>query len=119
MNWNASTIENLRRVFTEGFTARDIAEPLVSFDAATAALEVLDLMNQRNFDVVGLRKDGVVIGYAEREHLCGSTCGEQVRAIDAPISDSASLADVVLGLAEVTTAFCSSLGCRGWDYHDE
>jgi hypothetical protein len=36
MNWNASTIENLRRVFTDGFVARDIAEPLVSFDASTA-----------------------------------------------------------------------------------
>ena len=43
MNWNASTIESLRRVFTEGFAARDIAEPLVSFDATTATSEVLEL----------------------------------------------------------------------------
>ncbi len=28
MNWNTSTIENLRRVFTDGFDARDIAEPV-------------------------------------------------------------------------------------------
>ena len=55
MNWNASTIDNLRRHFTEGFAARDIAEPLVSFDACTAVSEVMELMDKRTFDVVGVR----------------------------------------------------------------
>jgi hypothetical protein len=32
LNWDASTNESLRRVFTDGFAARDIAEPPVSFD---------------------------------------------------------------------------------------
>jgi hypothetical protein len=113
MKWNAFTIENLRRVFTEGFTARDIAEPLVSFDAATAASEVLDLMKQRNFDVVGVRREGLVVGYVEREHLCGSLCGEQFHAIDAPISDPAPLADVVLGLAGSKRLFVRVLGAVG------
>ena len=71
MNWNASTIENLRRVFTDGFVARDIAESLVSFDASTSASEVAELMDRRNFDVVGVRKEGVVVGYVERADLCG------------------------------------------------
>ena len=57
MNWNASTIESLRRVFTEGFAARDIAEPLVSFDACTAVSEVVELMDKRTFDVVGVRRE--------------------------------------------------------------
>ena len=113
MNWNASTIENLRRVFTEGFAARDIAEPLISFDACTAVSEVIELMDKRIFDVVGIRREGVVVGYAEREHLCGSTCGEQVRAIEAPISDSASLTDVVLGLADSPRLFVRVLGTVG------
>ena len=113
MNWNASTIANLRRVFTEGFTARDIAEPLISFDATTAVSEVLGLMNQRNFDVVGVRKDGVVTGYVERERLCGSICGEHIQAIEAPISDSASLADVVLGMAKSPRLFVRVLGTVG------
>ena len=71
MNWNASTIENLRRVFTDGFVARDIAEPLISFDASTAVSEVVGLMDKRNLDVVGVRKEGVVVGYVERADLCG------------------------------------------------
>jgi hypothetical protein len=113
MNWNASTIENLRRVFTEGFSARDIAEPLVSFDSTTAASEVLELMNHRNFDVVGVRKEGVVVGYVERENLGDSTCGEQFQAIDAPISDAAPLADVVLVLADSKRLFVRVLGAVG------
>jgi len=113
MNWNTSTIENLRRVFTEGFAVRDIAEPLVSFDAATATSEALALMECRNFDVVGVRKDGIVVGYAERDDLCGATCGERVRAIESPISDAASLADVVLGLAQSPRLFVRVLGAVG------
>ena len=113
MNWNASTIESLRRVFTEGFAARDIAEPLVSFDACTAVSEVVEVMDQRNFDVLGIRREGVVIGYVGRDDLCGVTCGEHIHAIEAPISDSTSLADVVLGLAKSPRVFVRVLGAVG------
>ena len=113
MNWNASTLESLRRVFTEGFAARDIAEPLVSFDAATTTTEVLELMKCRNFDVVGIRKQGVVVGYVEQADLCGATCGEHIHAIDTPISDAAPLADVVLGLADSPRLFVRVLGAVG------
>ncbi len=113
MNWNASTIESLRRVFTEGFAARDIAEPLVSFDACTAVSEVAELMDKRTFDVVGVRREGVVVGYVQRADLCGATCGERIRVIDAPIPDAASLADVVLGLANSPRLFVRVLGTVG------
>ena len=113
MNWNASTIENLRRVFADGFVARDIAEPLVSFDASTAVSEVAELMERRNFDVVGVRKEGVVVGYVQRADLCGETCGERIRSIEATISDSASFADVVLGLADSPRLFVRVLGAVG------
>jgi hypothetical protein len=59
----------IRRIFTETFTARDIAEPLASFDASTSAAEVGDFMNSSNFDVVGVRKAGRVVGYVERNNL--------------------------------------------------
>jgi hypothetical protein len=113
MNWNASTIENLRRVFTEGFVARDIAEPLVSFDAASATADVLAVMDRRDFDAVGVRKEGVVVGYVERADLQGAVCGEQIRTFDAPISETAQLADVVLRLAESPRLFVRVLGTVG------
>ena len=115
MNWNSSTLESLRRVFAEGFVARDIAEPLVSFDAATAAAEVVGLMEKRNFDVVGVRKEGAVVGYVERADVCGTTCGENVRTIEeaTTISETAPLADVVLGLADSPRLFVRVLGVVG------
>ena len=114
MNWNASTIENLRRVFTDGFVARDIAEPLISFDASTAVSEVVGLMENRNLDVVGVRKEGVVVGYVEWADLSGKHCGEHIRAIEAAsISETASLADVVLGLANSPRLFVRVLGAVG------
>jgi len=115
MNWNTSTIENLRRVFTDGFVARDIAEPLISFDASTAVSEVGELMDRRNLDVVGVRKEGVVVGYVERAELSGKLCGERIQAIEAAttISETASFADVVLGLADSPRLFVRVLGAVG------
>lgn len=115
MNWNASTIENLRRVFAEGFVARDIAEPLVSFDASAAPSEVAAVMERQSFDVVGIRKDGVVVGYIERADLGGAACGERVRAIETTmtISETAPLANVVLGLADSPRLFVRVLGAVG------
>lgn len=115
MNWNASTLESLRRVFAESFVARDIAEPLIAFDASTAASEVVEVMNQRNFDVVGIRKQGIVVGYIEATDLGGTTCGEHVRAMDQAItvSETTSLTEVVLALVEAPRLFVKVLGTVG------
>lgn len=115
MNWNSSTLETLRRVFAEGFVAWDIAEPLVSFDASTAASEVAEVMNQRGFDVVGIRKQGVVVGYVEATDLSGATCGEHVRTMEptVTVAETASLAEVVLALAQAPRLFVKVLGTIG------
>ena len=112
MNWNPSTIENLRRVFTEGFAARDVAEPLVSFDASTLAAEALSLMKAEDFDVVGVRRNGLVVGYAQGKNLGAGTCGEQLTLLDETLilSDSAPLADVVLKLNGSPRLFVRILG---------
>jgi hypothetical protein len=112
MNWNVSTIENLRQVFTDGFAARDVAEPLVSFDAATSAAEALSLMNTADFDVVGVRRDGLVAGYAERKDLGEGVCGEHLELFDdmSVISDVTPLADVVLKLDRSPRLFVRVLG---------
>ncbi len=115
MNWNASTSESLRRVFSEGFLARDIAEPLISFDTCTATSEVMEVMEEQAFDVVGIRKQGVVVGYIKREDLSGATCGEKKRAIEPTqtIFETASLTDVVLGLVNTPRLFVRVLGAVG------
>jgi len=115
MTWASSSIQNLRRVFMEGFAARDIAESLLSFDASTSATEVRRIMEKRDFDAVGVRQDGCVVGYAERGDLDGVACGERIRPFEEPllISDSAPLAEVVLGLAKSPRLFVRVLGAVG------
>jgi hypothetical protein len=112
MNWNASSIETLRRVFTEGFAARDISEPLVSFDVSTSATEVRSLMHASNFDVVGVRRNGITVGYVDRTDIGVDVCGQHVRTFDdiCVISDAAPLAAVVLGLHQSPRLFVRILG---------
>ena len=48
MTWQTSSHESLRRVLTEYFKTRDLAEPLVSLDAATPALSDPQRMPSNN-----------------------------------------------------------------------
>ena len=115
MHWNSASLENLRRVFTAGFAARDIAEPLVSFDASTDAAEALSLMNACGFDVVGVRRNGRVAGYVEQTTLGPGVCGDYLQPIDetAVVADAAPLADVVLALNRMPRLFVRVLGGVG------
>ena len=115
MTWHAASHESLRRVFTESFRVRDIAEPLVSLDAATPAAEAHRLMQARDFDVVAVRVDGLIVGYLEREDPKESTCGDHLRLLDelTVISDDTPLADVILGLARSPRLFVRILGAVG------
>jgi hypothetical protein len=58
--------EAIRRVFLETFTARDIAEPLASFDASSSSTEVSRCMEAQHFDVVGILKEGRIVAFVHR-----------------------------------------------------
>ena len=70
--------EHLFRIFTENFTARDIAAALVSFDETADASEVRQFMRERRFRIVGIRREGLVVGYVRQEELDGATCGDAI-----------------------------------------
>lgn len=101
----------LRRVFLESFLATDVAEPLVSFDAERPAAEVRALMRARGYDRVGVRVDGLVGGYAEREDLVSGACGAHLRPFtpDDLVASSASLQDVILSLGANGRCFVTVL----------
>jgi hypothetical protein len=102
MSAASSTDSRLRRLFIEGFSAMDIAEALASFDTGTATAEVLEFMNAKDFDLVGVRVDGVVAGYVRRNDLSDGVCGDHMRPFvpgDDIVPDTASLVDVVQSLA--------------------
>jgi len=54
-----SSLGDLRTLFVRTITVRDIAEPLVSFDSDHDAPSVRAFMEQRDFDVVGVRDCGI------------------------------------------------------------
>jgi hypothetical protein len=109
---NSSSIQSLRRVFQQSFTARDIAEPLVSFDEDASSDVVKAFMDKRGFETVGLRHEGVVAGYALRTSLAGGACADHRLdfAGSQRIVDSTPLSEIVLRLKDQPRLFVSALG---------
>ena len=92
----------LRRLFLEGFTAMDIAESLISFDAEAKAQAVQRFMTQRDFDLVGIRVDGLVRGYVRKDELGDGICGDHLHQFipeDDLVPNTANLTDVVKSLS--------------------
>jgi hypothetical protein len=98
------------RLFAEGFRAADIAEPLASFDAETSADVVSRYMDAKGFDVVGIRRDGHVAGFVEREQLSGGACATAMREFGDELPDAAPLLDVVRVLASGPRVFVAVFG---------
>ena len=73
MPWKDTQSSRLHRIFLEGFSAMDVAEPLVSFDESAKATEVQQFMQDKGFDLVGVRHNGLVEGYVRRENLTSET----------------------------------------------
>jgi hypothetical protein len=84
----------VQRLFTDAFTARDIAEPLRSFDIELPAARVNEVLAAFGLEVAGLRRDGRVVGYVENKLAQARGQGlprpfspGQVVPGDAPLSD--------------------------------
>lgn len=103
---------SLRRVFTQAFTATDIAEPLVSFDEEAASIRVRELLEQREFCAVGVRRSGHVAGFALRADLGDRPLGAYIRPCptEARIGGATPLVEVVLKLVKQPRLFVESLG---------
>jgi hypothetical protein len=114
MEWSSSSIDAIRRVFGESFSAADIAEPLASFDGGTPAADVLRVMSDEDWDVVGVRRRGAIAGYADRSRLAGTSCGENVASFEADcvVSSRASLAEVIVPRTQPDTSTSSSVASR-------
>lgn len=105
----------LRQMFTENFSAADIAEPLASFDAGTPAADALAVMVRRAYKVAGVRSEGSICGYVRQEELAQGTCGGAVHPFEPGevVAASASFAELVLLLKERARLFVTVLGQVG------
>lgn len=99
-------------VFSEAFTARDIAEPLRSFDRETPSAKIARILDEHVLAVVGIRDQGVVSGYARRDDLSEvGSGGEVARAFAGGqvLAADASLDDVVMVLTRYEYCFVLSM----------
>ncbi|WP_456444686.1 HD domain-containing protein [Thiolapillus sp.] len=101
----------VQRLFSEAFTAKDIAEPLPSFDGDRPATGVRALMAEAGIQVAGVRDRGTVIGYMRREDLTGETCLDHSRGFspDQQVYGDANLSEVILVLSRHDHCFVSLL----------
>jgi hypothetical protein len=98
MSWKYLHTSRLRHLFFDGFSAMDIAEPLISFDAEADARNVQRFMIEKDFDLVGIRVEGLVKGYVKQNDLSNGLCGDHIRGFipgDDFVPDTANLAEVV------------------------
>jgi len=115
MSWGSATSARLKRLFLEGFSVMDIAEPLVSFDADRPAVGVASLLAGHGFDLVGVRIDGLVAGFARREELVGGLLGDYGHPFgpDDLVDESASLQEAIQSLGLNGRCFVTILGQVG------
>lgn len=94
------------------FTARDIAEALLSFDLDTPCDEVGKVMRRHSQDVASIRIKGTVQGYVRLSLLDRRTCGDCLRhfTADQVITGDATFSDVVHVLTRHDFCFVTLLG---------
>jgi len=107
-----SSPDSLRRVFQEGFSAFDVAQPLLSFDGSTSCDHVKAVMLAKRIDVVGIRTDGAVTGFAEIGDLASGSCDTFARPIGNSLVVAATLplGPLVLRLKGERRLFVVTLG---------
>jgi hypothetical protein len=101
-----------RRMFMDLFTARDIAEALLSFDLDTPCAEVRTVMIHHDQEVASVRIKGTVQGYVRLAHLESAICADCLRHFtsDQVITGDAILSDVVHVLTRHDFCFVTMLG---------
>ncbi|MHC4490649.1 MAG: hypothetical protein ACYTDU_03350 [Planctomycetota bacterium] len=112
MRRSLSYRSSVRRFFHSGFSAQDIAQSLISYDAARPAPEVKARMVLNTLRVAGLRFDGYVVGYVFRDELGEERCLDYLRPIeDARLLDhEVPLHEALVRVAEQEFVFVRTLG---------
>jgi len=77
-----TSLRDLRQVFDRSVSVRYIAAPFVSFDVQRDASDILKFMESEDFDIVGVRQNGTVVGYVYRADLREGTLEHYVRPFD-------------------------------------
>ena len=115
MPLNGAVTQRLRRVFTDGFSVRDIAEPLAAFDSTASAATVRAAMEASGYVAAGVRENGIVVGYLEQAELGNGSCIDFVKPFEdaCVVLDTTGFAEAILALTSTPRLFVSVLGDVG------
>ncbi|WP_455201394.1 HD domain-containing protein [Kaarinaea lacus] len=104
-----------KRMFTELFTAKDIADPLLSFDGDKTSADVFKALSAYNQDVASVRIHGAVRGFLQHSDVNANNheaCAEHIRhfTVDQVIEGDSPISDVIHILTRHTYCFVQILG---------
>jgi hypothetical protein len=110
-----SSLSDLRHFFSHTITVRDIAEPLASFDADQEGKDVRAVLEKRNFDVAGVRHEGITVGFVRRTEIADGKLRRSMHdfADGSIVPDTAPLSVVFGSLGGHDPAFVTILGKVG------
>ena len=113
MSFNAS-FQDLKNIFNNNICVRDIAESLISFDSEKPAKTVKKFMIEKEFTVVGLRRNGEIEGYVKKDNLLDDgTIDSFSENIDYEISEKAGMMEALNKLKENDYYFVKILNKYG------
>jgi hypothetical protein len=104
--------QHLYRLFSEAFTAQHLAEPVRSFDASRPSKEVQAMMELHQLEIVCLREQGTIVGFARHNDLKEGACRDNMRSFreGQVISGDSPFSDVIHVLTLQEYGFISILG---------
>jgi len=104
--------KNFKNKYLQLFTARDIADNLLSFDSETKVSKAEKSLNYHKQNVASIRINGRVQGYIKQESLKGDVCGDSMRhyTVDQVLRGAASLSDVIHVLTRHDFCFINIFG---------
>lgn len=77
-----SSLRDLRQMIDQAVCVKYLTEPILSFDAERSACETRLFMETRDFDIVGVREAGHVVGYVCREELNDGQIRDYLKEFD-------------------------------------
>ena len=107
--------KNFRRLFMDIFTAKDIAEGLLSFDIDTPCAKVATELKNQCHDVASVRIGGSVQGYVRGSNIDKGNCADYFKdfAKDQVVNGTATFSDVIHVLTRHDYCFVTVLGNVG------
>ncbi|GAB4543829.1 MAG: Swt1 family HEPN domain-containing protein [Pleurocapsa sp.] len=115
MKYLKSSFCDLYELFEQNISVRYISEPLASFDYDASIKSVASFMSENDYDVVGVRQNGLVIGYVEHSSLNGGAFFDHLVKFEQSnvVEETTSLIDTFKAMKDSPRLFVNVLGHVG------